>query len=78
YAPEGVNAALAAARLAAKLGEIAERKIAQGPFDSAYDIPHTTVHVGVLEGGTAPNIVPSAAKLEFEVRNLPGDDPHAL
>ena len=78
YAPEGVNAALAAARLAVKLGELAERKIAQGPFDSAYDVAHTTVHVGVLEGGTALNIVPSAAALEFEVRNLPGDDPHAL
>ena len=78
YAPEGVNAALAAARLAAKLGEIAERKMSDGPFDSAYDVAHTTVHVGVLEGGTALNIVPSSASLEFEVRNLPGDDPHAL
>ena len=78
YAPEGVNAALAAARLAAKLGEIAERKMSDGPFDGAYDVAHTTVHVGVLEGGTALNIVPSSASLEFEVRNLPGDDPHAL
>ena len=78
YAPEGVNAALAAARLAAKLGEIAERKNAHGPFDTAYDVAHTTVHVGVLLGGTALNIVPSSATLEFEVRNLPGDDPHAL
>ena len=78
YAPEGVNAALAAARLAAKLGEIAERKITHGPFDTAYDVAHTTVHVGVLQGGTALNIVPSSATLEFEVRNLPGDDPHAL
>jgi acetylornithine deacetylase len=78
YAPEGVNAALAAARLAAKLGEIAERKIAHGPFDTAYDVAHTTVHVGVLDGGTALNIVPASATLEFEVRNLPGDDPHAL
>ncbi|MBK1669657.1 acetylornithine deacetylase [Rhodovibrio sodomensis] len=78
YAPDGVNAALAAARLAAKLGEIAERKIAEGPFDPAYDVAHTTVHLGVLEGGTALNIVPSAARLDFEVRNLPGDDPHVL
>ncbi|MBK1698782.1 acetylornithine deacetylase [Rhodovibrio salinarum] len=78
YAPEGVNAALAAARLTAKLGEIAERKATEGPFDSAYDIPHTTVHVGVLEGGTALNIVPDAAKLHFEIRNLPNDDPHAI
>ena len=78
YAPDGVNAALAAARLAAKLGELATRKITHGPFDPAYDVAHTTVHVGVLEGGAALNIVPSSAKLEFEVRNLPGDDPHAL
>ncbi len=78
YAPDGVNAALAAARLAVKLGELAARKITHGPFDPAYDVAHTTVHVGVLEGGTALNIVPSSAKLDFEVRNLPDDDPHAL
>jgi acetylornithine deacetylase len=78
YAPAGVNAALAAARFAGKLGELAARKQADGPFDPAYDVPHTTVHLGVLEAGTALNIVPSAARVEFEVRNLPGDDPHAL
>jgi acetylornithine deacetylase len=77
-APQGVNAALAAARLAAKLGEIAERKAAEGPFDQAYDVPYSTVHPGVLQGGTALNIVPSEASLDFEVRNLPDDDPHAI
>ena len=77
-APQGVNAVQAAARLAVKLAEMAERKASEGPFDRAFDVPHTTVHAGVLHGGTALNIVPSEATLDFEVRNLPDDDPHAL
>jgi acetylornithine deacetylase len=41
-------------------------------------VAHTTVHTGVLHGGTALNIVPHAATFDFEFRHLPGDDPEAL
>ena len=42
--------------------------------DNAYDIPYSTVHVGKLTGGTALNIVPETAVIEFELRHLPDDD----
>jgi acetylornithine deacetylase len=77
-APTGVNAVEYAARLIVKLQELAARKQAEGPFDPHFDVPHTTVHTGVVEGGTALNIVPRDCRFEYEFRNLPGEDPQAL
>lgn len=77
-APQGVNAVQYAARLIAKVIEIAERKAEDGPFDRDYDVPHTTAHVGVVHGGTALNIVPKDCSFDFEFRNLPADDPQTL
>ena len=50
----------------------------QGPFDRAYDVPYTTVHTGVIHGGTALNIVPRDCSFDFEIRHLPFDDPDAF
>jgi acetylornithine deacetylase len=77
-APHGVNAVEAAAKVIARISAIAARKAAEGPFDPAYDVPHSTVHCGVVEGGTALNIVPADCRFEFEFRCLPVDDPAAL
>lgn len=49
-----------------------------GARDAAYDIPFTTLHVGRISGGTALNIVPNRCTLEFEIRNLPADDPATI
>jgi acetylornithine deacetylase len=77
-APKAVNAVQMAARAIARLDEMARRKAAEGPFDDNYDIAHTTVHVGTVNGGTALNIVPSECRFEFEFRFLPDDDPQEL
>ena len=50
----------------------------RGGFDAAYDVPYTTVHTGVIRGGTALNIVPRDCSFDFEFRLLPLDDPDAL
>ena len=50
----------------------------RGPYDRGFDVAHTTVHTGVIRGGTALNIVPAECVFDFEFRNLPGDDPHAM
>jgi acetylornithine deacetylase len=73
-----VNAVEAAAEAVAYLKRIARRLHGQGPFDHGFDVPHTTVHTGVIRGGTALNIVPHECSFDFEVRHLPGDDPDAL
>ncbi len=77
-APQGVNAINAAARVVTFLEDMAARKAAEGPFDRAYDVPHTTVHTGLISGGTQLNIVPGHCGFQFEFRNLPADDPQAM
>ena len=77
-APQGVNAVEYAAELIAFMKSMARRIQADGPFDDAYDVPHTTVHAGVIHGGTAINIVPKDCWFDFEIRHLPADDPEAL
>jgi acetylornithine deacetylase len=46
-----------------------------GARDTAYEVPHTTLHVGVIRGGTVLNIVPSRCEIELEIRNIASDDP---
>ncbi len=76
-APRGVNAVEAAARIVTFLSDMADRIKRDGPFDYAYDIPHTTIHTGMIRGGGALNIVPSDCRFEFEFRHLPDVDPAA-
>ncbi|MEE9210043.1 MAG: acetylornithine deacetylase [Kiloniellales bacterium] len=77
-APKGVNAIQEAARAIAKIAEMAARKAESGPFDEDYDIAHSTIHCGLVQGGTALNIVPAECSFEFEFRCLPNDDPGTL
>ena len=77
-APKGVNAIEYAAEVIAYLKSMGRRFAANGPFDHDYDVPHTTVHTGVIKGGTALNIVPKDCSFDFEFRYLPVQDPQAL
>ena len=77
-APKGVNAVEYAAEAVAYLRRMGRRFAAEGPFDPDYDVPHTTVHTGVIHGGTALNIVPKDCQFVFEFRHLPVQDPEAL
>lgn len=74
----GVNAIHMATDLIDKI-RLRQASIAQtGPRDCAYEVPYTTLHVGVIDGGTVLNIVPDRCEIEFEIRNLPTDDPAVL
>jgi len=74
----GVNAIEAAGELIAKLREIARRKRDKGPFDEDFAPSYSTIHIGVIHGGTALNIVPRECVFDFEMRPLPGDDVAAV
>jgi acetylornithine deacetylase len=73
-APHGVNAVEYGARLVARIKDMAEAQEALGARDAMYDVPHSTLHVGIFEGGTSPNIVPHHATISFECRNISADD----
>ena len=77
-APRSVNAIEYAAELIAYLNRMGRRLAADGPFDGDYDVAHSTVHTGVIHGGTALNIVPKDCHFDFEFRYLTGVDPDAL
>jgi acetylornithine deacetylase len=75
---QGVNAVEIAAELVARLRAMQRRVREHGPFDPAYVPPYTTIHTGVMQGGTALNIVPRLCSFEFEFRNLPEHDTEEL
>jgi len=75
------NQGLSAISCAAKLiVSIEERFNRPGPLgeDVLFDPPRTTVNIGVIEGGSAKNIVPGQCAFLVEWRSLPGDDPSAV
>ncbi|MBI1965258.1 MAG: acetylornithine deacetylase [Betaproteobacteria bacterium] len=78
YAPHGVNAVEYAAEAVAFLKGLARRHRDRGPYDRSFDVAHTTVHAGVIRGGTALNVIPHDCTFDFEFRHLPGDDPERL
>jgi acetylornithine deacetylase len=73
-APHGVNAVEWGARLVARIRDMADDLAANGARDALYDVPHTTMHVGIFRGGTSPNIVPHEAEISFECRALGGEN----
>ena len=76
--PSGVNAVQIACEIVAWIARRAREFCDAGGRDDAYDVPYTTVHVGVIRGGTAVNIVPRDCTFDFEIRHLPFDDPDAF
>jgi acetylornithine deacetylase len=70
----GVNAIECAAELIAYLGSLGREMQERGDATARFDPPYTSVHVGVIEGGTALNIVPRLCRFAWEYRPLPGSD----
>ena len=70
-APEAVNAIEYAGRVIERIRQVAGKLRAEGPFDPAYKIAHTTLQTGMIQGGTAANIVPRDCEFVFDCRTLP-------
>lgn len=77
-APKGVNAVEYAAEVIGYLKRMGRRFAKEGPYDPDYDVAHTTVHTGIVKGGTALNIVPKDCSFDFEFRYLPMQNPDDL
>ncbi len=57
--PLGVNAVEIACEFVANLKSMHRELVQNGPFDPIYDVPHTTIHTGVIAG--APRSTSSRA-----------------
>jgi len=77
-APKALNAIHLACDFVAALRRRQDELAESGARDDDYDIPYTTIHAGVIAGGTALNIVPSLCSVDFEIRNIAADDPAAI
>jgi len=78
YITNGVNAVEYAAELVSFIRNMNQAVQKRNMLDQVYSVPHSTFHVGSINGGTALNIVPRQCQIEFEIRNLPLDDVDAL
>src|SRR5437763_9461121 len=72
---KGVNSILVAGELLSEISRIAQDLRRRGDPSHRFDPPYTTVHVGLIEGGTAKNIIPRRCTFMWETRTLPGADP---
>jgi acetylornithine deacetylase len=71
----GVNSIMIAGELLSEINRIRTDLIADGDPTGRFDPPYSTVHVGVIEGGTAKNIIPRRCAFQWETRLLPTADP---
>lgn len=77
-APHALNALHLGAAFIASLQARQDELARTGPRDPAYDIPYSTIHAGVMRGGTALNIVPNLCEIDFEIRNIAEDSPERI
>ncbi|WP_019528017.1 acetylornithine deacetylase [Dasania marina] len=74
----GVNAVDYAAELVVYIRKLGKQLADQGPHEEGFEVTYTTLHTGKINGGTALNIVPKECTFDFEIRNIPGQDPVPL
>jgi acetylornithine deacetylase len=72
---KGANAIQQAALIIGKLREIEVERMDHRSFESVFEVPYTTLNVGMISGGTAANIIPNHCEVTFEYRTMPGEDP---
>src|SRR5690625_7358208 len=73
----GVSAVTLAARLITFIDDMMQENQTTADTESPFVPPYTTLHTGVIEGGTAVNIISRHCKFDWDIRCLPGDDWHS-
>ena len=75
--PYGVSGIMEGARLIHWANERNAENAARppGPLAAEFVPPWTTLHVGMIEGGTAHNITAKDCRFVLEMRVVPGEDP---
>lgn len=74
-APLALNAIHMGCDFIAALRDEQLRLVKEGGRDNGYDVPYSTIHAGIISGGTVLNIVPNLCTIDFELRHVAGDNP---
>lgn len=68
-----VSAVHEAARLITWIEDTMNQMVENGRMDDRFDPPHSSMHVGKIRGGIAPNVIADEASFEWDIRVIPGD-----
>ncbi|MEL6737854.1 MAG: M20/M25/M40 family metallo-hydrolase, partial [Pseudomonadota bacterium] len=74
----GASAIMAAGRLMAKIAQMTDARARKAPSNSPFTPAYTTMSVGVIEGGTAANILARRCGFTWDVRAIPGESVAAI
>ena len=74
-APMALNAIHLAMDFGKAVRDLQAQIAAEGPFDTDYDVPYSTLHIGKISGGVQVNVVAHSCVMDMEIRSLAGDDP---
>jgi acetylornithine deacetylase len=74
---QGISAVELAAEVVVFINKL-QLKLNQAERHDGFEFPHTSVHVGMIQGGTAHNITAKDCEFVFEVRTLPGVSAQAI
>jgi acetylornithine deacetylase len=74
----GASAIIPTAKLITFLEDYFSRREKSGPFAEGFEPPHSTFNAGRIFGGSAVNIIPAECRLDFEFRDVPGDEADAI
>ncbi|MGD8831844.1 MAG: acetylornithine deacetylase [Pseudomonadales bacterium] len=70
----GVSAVMVAARLINWIHERQRRNAAEADPACGFEPPYTSMHCGVVRGGTAANIMAHHCEFMTDIRSVPGED----
>lgn len=68
---QGVSAVHEAGKLVGYIEQVMHDLIADGEINPAFNVPHSSLHVGMIQGGIAHNVLARECVLDWEIRNLP-------
>lgn len=74
----GVSAVMTAAKLVEKLNSMASQLAEQTNLDTGFEPHHSTIHVGIIRGGTAINIISRFCEFQWDIRCIPKDNPQTI
>ncbi|WP_375458132.1 acetylornithine deacetylase [uncultured Enterovirga sp.] len=74
----GGSAVMAGGDLVAELNRLADEMEGRGDPSGRFRPPYTTIHVGIVTGGTARNILAKDCLISWEFRGLPDLDPNEI
>lgn len=73
-----VSAVHEAARLTLWLEDKMNQLVTNGHIDNRFEPPHSSLHVGIVKGGVAFNIIADSAYIKWDIRTIPSDNVYLI